>query len=223
MTAPQQHTPEMSHKVGCQIVSVIIRKRVWLSPLPGLNGGQTPLMRKGVLSHWAILAMVLVFVAPAVRAQAGWTEFVHPEHGFAIRYPSDWEALPVGPMVPFAASSPSGSGRSHVNVIVSLPMPVEAGTQPEQFNDELNAVLQEMLKGLELIRTEPIAAENVSGIVQHYTLTWREVTLYQIRAIFVSQQTAYVLQGTAVGGAPSTEDDVALILRIFRTFRVKAP
>ncbi len=183
--------------------------RQWAAPMA--------FVRKKAQWRWVVLAVVLA-LAPGVRAQTGWTEFVDPEHGFAIRYPSDWKTLPVGPMLPFAVSSPSGS-----SVIVSLPMPVDMGTQPEQLNDELNAALQEMLKGLELIRTEPIAADNVPGIAQHYTLTWREVIIYQIRAIFISQQTAYILQGTAMGGAPSTKDDVELVLRVFGTFRVKAP
>lgn len=167
------------------------------------------------------VAAVVLAVAGAAAAQATWERFTHPQYGFSLRYPSDWEAdggkdplvfLAVGPFV-----AGMNSFRINVNVVMET---VPADLTVERYEALNESQMGLLFQGYRRLRTDRTTVGNVPALLRYFT--WRRndgLELYQMQLNVVSNGRAYVVTGTTLTQSAQLEQEAELLVRILQTFR----
>lgn len=168
-------------------------------------------------------AIVVMALAGAAAAQTTWEKFTHPQHGFSLRYPSDWETdsgkdplvfLAVGPFV-----AGMNSFRINVNVVTET---VPADLTVERYEALNESQMGLLFQGYRRLRTDRTTAGNVPALLRYFT--WRRndgLELYQMQLNVVSKGRAYVVTGTTSAQSAQLEQEADLLVRILQTFRTR--
>ncbi|MGH2398854.1 MAG: DcrB-related protein [bacterium] len=170
-----------------------------------------------------VAAAVVLTLAGAAAAQATWETFTHPQHGFSLKYPSDWEADGGKDPLVFLAVGPLASGMSSFRINVNVVMEsVPADITVERYEASSESQMGLLFQGYRRLRTDRTTVGNVPALLRYYT--WRRndgLELYQMQLNVVSRGRAYIVTGTTSTQSSQLEREAELLVRILQTFRTR--
>jgi len=175
-------------------------------------------MRQGLIA-----AALVLTLAGAAAAQATWEKFTHPQYGFSLRYPSDWEADSGKDPLVFLAVGPFAAGmnsfRINVNVVTET---VPADLTVERYEALNESQMGLLFQGYRRLRTDRTSVGSVPALLRYFT--WRRndgLELYQMQLNVVSRGRAYIVTGTTSTQSAQLEHEAELLVRILQTFRTR--
>src|SRR5574337_515721 len=169
-----------------------------------------------------VTLIVALLLAPAIMTTAAppWVTYTHPQLGFSLSYPENWEATDPSPF-DFRMRSPSaGVPGTYLNVIVAHDN-VPYGTSLETYftiTGQGQAASPQVSEYL-VLRTDRVMLGLFPALLRHITYSGNGTGFRTQQLVIVDGTRGLRVQGTTRTASTTLEEDVNLLTAILMTFR----